>query len=156
MMLQQASFYGNILADGGATISPTGDAFAFYLPATNSKVTVPVVGGGEFTAAFASRPEVVAVQAYLSSATFATSRVQLDNWISANSGVPLAAYKNQVDKLAATYLANPKSTFGFDASDLMPAAVGAGSMWREFTAWFGEGKSIADVTKAIDASWPKS
>ena len=156
MMLQQASFYGNILADGGATISPTGDAFAFYLPATNPKVTVPVVGGGEFTAAFSSRKEVQAVQAYLSSATFATSRVQYDNWISANSGVPLSAYKNPVDKLSATYLANPKSTFGFDASDLMPAAVGAGSMWREFTAWFGEGKSIADVVKAIDASWPKS
>ena len=156
MMLQQASFYGNIIAESGATISPTGDAFAFYLPAFNSKVTVPVVGGGEFTAAFASRAEVVAVQAYLSSATFATSRVQLDNWISANSGVPLAAYKNAVDKLSATYLANPKSTFAFDASDLMPAAVGAGSMWREFTAWFGEGKSIADVVKAIDASWPKS
>ncbi len=156
MMLQQASFYGNIIAESGATISPTGDAFAFYLPATNAKVTVPVVGGGEFTAAFASRSEVKAVQAYLSSATFATSRVQMDNWISANSGVPLAAYKNQVDKLSATYLANPKSTFGFDASDLMPAAVGAGSMWREFTAWFGEGKSIADVVKAIDASWPKS
>jgi alpha-glucoside transport system substrate-binding protein len=156
MMLQQASFYGNIIAESGATISPTGDAFAFYLPPTNSKVTVPVVGGGEFTAAFSSRPEVVAVQTYLSSATFATSRVQLDNWISANSGVPLAAYKNPVDKLSATYLANPKSTFGFDASDLMPAAVGAGSEWREFTAWFGEGKSIADVVKAIDASWPKS
>jgi alpha-glucoside transport system substrate-binding protein len=156
MMLQQASFYGNIIAESGATISPTGDAFAFYLPATNSKVTVPVVGGGEFTAAFSKRKEVAAVQAYLSSATFATSRVQLDNWISANSGVPLAAYKNQVDKLSATYLANPKSTFGFDASDLMPAAVGAGSEWREFTAWFGEGKSIADVVKAIDASWPKS
>ena len=58
--------------------------------------------------------------------------------------------------MAATYLANPKSTFGFDASDLMPAAVGAVSMWREFTAWFGEVKSIADVVKAIDASWPKS
>ena len=156
MMLQQASFYGNIIAESGATISPTGDAFAFYLPAFNSKVTVPVVGGGEFTAAFSSRPEVQSVQAYLSSATFATSRVQLDNWISANSGVPLAAYKNAVDKLSATYLANPKSTFAFDASDLMPAAVGAGSMWREFTAWFGEGKSIADVVKALDASWPKS
>jgi alpha-glucoside transport system substrate-binding protein len=156
MMLQQASFYGNIIAESGATISPTGDAFAFYLPALNSKVTVPVVGGGEFTAAFSSRPEVQAVQAYLSSATFATSRVQMDNWISANSGVPLSAYKNAVDKLSATYLSNPKSTFGFDASDLMPAAVGAGSEWREFTAWFGEGKSIADVVKAIDASWPKS
>ena len=156
MMLQQASFYGNILAEVGATIKEDGDAFAFYLPATNSKVTVPVVGGGEFTAAFASRPEVVAVQTYLSSATFATSRVQYDNWVSANSGVPLAAYKNPIDRLAAQYLANPKSTFGFDASDLMPAAVGAGSMWKEFTAWFGEGKSIADVTKAIDASWPSN
>ncbi|MEJ6761022.1 MAG: extracellular solute-binding protein [Candidatus Planktophila sp.] len=154
MMLQQASFYGNILADNGATISPTGDAFAFYLPATNDNVTVPVVGGGEFTAAFSSRREVKAVQAYLASATFATSRVQLDNWLSANSGVPLSAYKNPVDKLAATYLANPKSTFAFDASDLMPAAVGAGAEWVEFTAWFGEGKSIADVTKAIDAAWP--
>jgi alpha-glucoside transport system substrate-binding protein len=156
MMLQQASFYGNILAEVGATIKEDGDAFAFYLPATNSKVTVPVVGGGEFTAAFASRPEVVAVQTYLSSATFATSRVQYDNWVSANSGVPLAAYKNPIDRLAAQYLANPKSTFGFDASDLMPAAVGAGSMWKEFTAWFGEGKSIADVVKAIDASWPSN
>jgi alpha-glucoside transport system substrate-binding protein len=58
--------------------------------------------------------------------------------------------------LSATYLANPKSTFGFDASDLMPAAVGAGAEWKEFTAWFGEGKSIADVTKAIDAAWPAS
>ncbi len=156
MMLQQASFYGNILAEEGATISDKGDVFAFYLPATNSKVSVPVVGGGEFTAAFSSRPEVQQVQAYLSSATFATSRVQLDNWVSANSGVPLAAYKNPIDRLAATYLSNPKSTFGFDASDLMPAAVGAGAEWKEFTAWFGEGKSIAEVTKAIDAAWPAS
>jgi alpha-glucoside transport system substrate-binding protein len=156
MMLQQASFYGNILAEAGATISEKGDAFVFYLPGTNPAVTVPVVGGGEFTAAFSSRPEVQQVQAYLSSATFATSRVQLDNWVSANSGVPLSAYKNPVDRLAAQYLANPKSTFAFDASDLMPAAVGAGAEWKEFTAWFGEGKSIADVTKAIDAAWPKA
>ena len=156
MMLQQASFYGNILAAEGASISETGDVFAFYLPATNSSVSIPVVGGGEFTAAFSNRPEVAQVQAYLSSATFATSRVQLDHWVSANSGVPLAAYKDPIDRLAAQYLSNPKSTFAFDASDLMPAAVGAGAEWKEFTAWFGEGKSIADVTKAIDAAWPAS
>jgi alpha-glucoside transport system substrate-binding protein len=156
MMLQQASFYGNILAADGASISETGDVFAFYLPATNPAVSIPVVGGGEFTAAFSNRPEVQQVQAYLSSATFATSRVQLDHWVSANSGVPLAAYKDPIDRLAAQYLSNPKSTFAFDASDLMPAAVGAGAEWKEFTAWFGEGKSIADVTKAIDAAWPAS
>ena len=45
MMLQQASFYGNIIAESGATISPTGDAFAFYLPPTTGTVTFEFVGG---------------------------------------------------------------------------------------------------------------
>jgi alpha-glucoside transport system substrate-binding protein len=38
----------------------------------------------------------------------------------------------------------------------MPASIGAGKMWTEFTAWFAEGKSIANVTKALDAAWPKN
>lgn len=154
MMLQQASFYGNILAGNGATIAADGDVFAFYLPPTNPKVTVPVVGGGEFLAGFSSRREVQQVLTYLSSPTYATARVIRGNWVSANSGVPLDAYKDPISRLSAQYLSNPKSTFAFDASDLMPAAVGAGAEWTEFTAWFGEGKSIAAVVKAIDAAWP--
>ena len=152
-MLQQASFYGSQFP-AGTNVSPTGDVFAFYLPGINPAVTTPVEGGGEFTTAFSSRPEVQQVQAFLASATYATSRVNLDHWVSANSGVPLAAYKDPIDRLSAQYLANPKSTFVFDASDAMPAAVGAGKEWTEFTAWFGEGKSVADVVKAIDAAWP--
>lgn len=155
-MLQQASFYGNILAEAGNTIAANGDVFAFYLPATNKKVSIPVVGGGEFLAGFSSKPEVQAVLTYLSSPTFATARVIRGNWVSANSGVPLDAYKDPISRLSAQYLSNPKSTFAFDASDLMPAAVGAGAEWTQFTAWFGEGKSIAEVTKAIDAAWPTS
>ncbi|MEI9906566.1 MAG: carbohydrate ABC transporter substrate-binding protein [Actinomycetota bacterium] len=155
-MLQQASFYGNILADKGYSIAADGDVFAFYLPATNPKVTVPVVGGGEFLTGFAARPEVQEVLTYFSSPSFATSRVIRGNWVSANSGVDLDAYKDPISRLSAQYLSNPKSTFAFDASDLMPAAVGAGAEWTEFTAWFGEGKSIADVVKAIDAAWPAS
>ncbi len=152
-MLQQASFYGSQFP-AGTNVSPTGDVFAFYLPGINPAVTTPVEGGGEFTTAFSARPEVQQVQAFLASATYATSRVNLDHWVSANSGVPLAAYKDPIDRLSAQYLANPKSTFVFDASDAMPAAVGAGKEWTEFTAWFGEGKSVADVVKAIDAAWP--
>jgi len=155
MMLQQASFYGNQFP-AGTTVSDTGDVFAFYLPPTNPKVTVPVEGGGEFLAAFSSRKEVKVVQNFLSSATYATNRVLLDHWVSANNGVPLAAYKDPIDRLSAQYLSNPKSTFVFDASDLMPAAIGAGKMWTEFTAWFAEGKSINDVTAAIDAAWPSN
>jgi alpha-glucoside transport system substrate-binding protein len=43
--------------------------------------------------------------------------------------------------------------FRFDASDLMPSAVGAGTFWTEMVAWV-TGKSTADAAAAIEASWP--
>jgi alpha-glucoside transport system substrate-binding protein len=153
MMLQQASFYGAQFP-AGTNVSATGDVFAFYLPGINPAVNTPVEGGGEFSTGFSSRNEVKQVLAFMSSATYATARANLGHWVSANSGVPLASYADPIDRLSAQYLANRKSTFVFDASDAMPAAVGAGKEWTEFTAWFGEGKSIADVAKAIDAAWP--
>lgn len=155
-MLQQASFYSAQWPEG-TTIAEDGDVFAFYLPAINSSVSTPVLGGGEFVTAFSDKGEVQAVQSYLSTSDWATSRVKVaKGWVSANQGVDVNTYTDPVDKLSAKYLTDKEATFRFDASDLMPAAVGAGSEWKEFTAWFGEDKSTADVLKAIDASWPTS
>ena len=158
-MLQQASFYANFWENfqPGTTIAEDGDVFAFYLPAVDEAIAPnPVVGGGEFVTAFSDRPEVATVQAFLSSAEFATAKASKGTWVSANSGVPLETYVNPIDALSAKYLTDPAGTFRFDASDLMPAAVGAGSFWKEMTAWFAEDKPTADVLKAIDASWPAS
>ena len=159
-MLQQASFYANFWGNfqEGATVGVDGDAYAFYLPAMDDAVAPqPVVGGGEFVAAFADRPEVAAVQTYLASPEFATSKASLGTWVSANSGVPLDTYaEGSIDQLSAQYLTDLSGTFRFDASDLMPAAVGAGAEWTEMTAWFAEDKPTAEVLKAIDAAWPAS
>ena len=158
-MLQQASFYANFWENfqPGTTIAEDGDVFAFYLPAIDDAVAPnPVVGGGEFVTAFADRPEVQAVQTFLSSPEFATAKVAEGTWVSANSGVPLDTYANPIDKLSAQYLTDPAGTFRFDASDLMPAAVGAGAEWTEMTAWFAEDKPTDEVLKAIDAAWPAS
>ncbi len=159
-MLQQASFYAaqwpTFKAD--AKVAEDGDVFAFYLPQMDESVAAnPVVGGGEFTTAFSDRPEVAAVQTYLSSAEFATARAaQPGGWVSANSGVPLETYTDPISKLSAQYLTDPNGVFRFDASDLMPAAVGAGSFWTGMTAWFGTDESTTDVLKSIDAAWPAS
>jgi len=158
-MLQQASFYAAQwdTFKKGATVAEDGDVFAFYLPEMDAAVApTPVVGGGEFVTAFADRPEVQAVQAYLSSADFATSKAGLGAWVSANSGVPLETYASPIDQLSAKFLTDPNGTFRFDASDLMPAAVGAGAFWKEMTAWFAENKPTKDVEAAIDAAWPAS
>lgn len=153
-MLQQSSVYGGQWPEGTA-IGPDGDVFAFYLPASNTSVQTPVVFGGEFIAAFSDRPEVKAVQTYLSTSDWATSRIQAARgWVSANQGVDQSVYTDPVDQVAAEYLTDPKATRRFDASDLMPPAVGAGSEWRELTAWFASDRATLDVLKAIDASWP--
>ncbi|MGO2741802.1 MAG: carbohydrate ABC transporter substrate-binding protein, partial [Cellulosimicrobium funkei] len=47
-------------------------------------------------------------------------------------------------------------TFRFDGSDMMPAAVGAGSFWSEMTEWIASDKSDQAVLDAIEASWPTS
>lgn len=157
MMLQQASFYASQYP-AGTNVSKTGDVWAFYLPGISPSVKTPVEGGGEFFAAFSKRPEVQELQNYLSTPQWAINRIAtagaVGGWLSANAGVPLSAYKNPLDQLSAKYLADKHSTFVFDASDAMPAAVGAGTEWTQLTSWFADGKSVAVVAKAIDDSWP--
>jgi len=154
-MLQQASFY-RAQWPAGTTIGPDKDVFGFYLPGINPSVKTPVIGGGEFITAFSDRPEVQAVQEYLSTPEWASSRVKVaPGWVSANNGVDLSLYTDPLDALSAKALSDTSGTFRFDASDLMPAAVGAGQEWKSMTAWFGQGISIDKVVKDIDAAWPE-
>ncbi|MFW6343674.1 MAG: hypothetical protein ACOC2B_02925 [Sediminispirochaetaceae bacterium] len=45
-------------------------------------------------------------------------------------------------------------TFRFDASDLMPGQVGAGSFWNGMTNWVS-GDDLEEVLEEIDESWPE-
>ncbi|MFJ6770974.1 ABC transporter substrate-binding protein [Kitasatospora sp. NPDC091257] len=155
MLLQQASFY-EAQWPKGTKVGPDGDVFAFHLPAVNPSIANPVEGGGEFLAAFSGRPEAQAVQNYLSSSAWASSRVKTaSGWVSANQGVDKGLYTDPIDKLSAEALTDPSATFRFDGSDLMPAAVGAGQEWKSLTAWFAEGQSIQKTAADIDAAWPQ-
>jgi alpha-glucoside transport system substrate-binding protein len=153
-MLQQASFY-EAQWPTGTNIGPDGDINAFYLPSVSSSVPTRVEGGGEFLTAFAKRPEVQAVQAYLSTPEWATSRIKVARgWVSADKNVKQSVYTDPIDQISAKYLTDPNATFRFDASDLMPAAIGSGQEWKSFTSWFGEGQSVQQTAKDIDAAWP--
>ena len=73
-MHRQASFYAANWPEG-TKVAPDGDVWAFYLPSMDES-TKPVLVGGEFTAAFADRPEVKAFQTYLSSTEWANERAK--------------------------------------------------------------------------------
>jgi len=156
-MLQQASFY-EAQWPKGTTVGPNGDIFAFKLPAVNPQIPTPVEGGGEFVTAFSSDPATQAVQNYLSSPQWADSRIKVaPGWVSANQKVDQSLYTDPIDQLSAKYLADPNATFAFDASDAMPAAVGAGQEWKSMVNWFSSPNTpVATIAKQIDAAWPSS
>ncbi|MGL4173050.1 MAG: ABC transporter substrate-binding protein [Actinomycetota bacterium] len=156
-MHRQASFYGDLLPEG-TTVGPEGDIWAFYLPAKDPAAGKPVLGGGEFLLAFSDRPEVQAVQAYLSSDVWANEKAKATKaggWISANKKLDPNNLVTELDKQSVQILQDPEAVFRFDGSDMMPAAVGAGSFWKESTNWI-TGKSTKDTLDAIEKSWPKS
>jgi len=152
-MHRQASFYANQWPKG-TKVAEDGDVFAFYFPAVDASKGKPVLGAGEFTAAFADRPEVQAVQTYLASAEHANTRAKLGNWVSANKGLDRNNVANPIDKLSVSILQDPQVQFRFDGSDLMPAAVGAGTFWKQMVAWIN-GQDTNTTLTNIENSWPK-
>jgi len=150
---RQASFYAaNFPKD--AKVAEDGDVFAFYLPGKDAS-SKPVLGGGEFNVAFADRPEVKAFQTYLSTDTWANIKAKgSQGWVSANKGLDPNNLSNPIDKLAATILLDPKTSFRFDGSDQMPAAVGSNAYWKQVTSWI-TGQDTKTTVDNIEKAWPK-
>ena len=156
-LTHQASFFDGFLTDpknGNTTVGPDADIWAFMTPSAEAGGDA-VTGGGEIVAAFSNDADTVKVQEYLSSAEWANSRVSLGGVISANNGLDPASASSPILQEAIKILQDPKTTFRFDGSDLMPGVVGAGSFWTGMVDWIN-GKSVDEVLSTIDASWPAS
>lgn len=153
-MHRQASFYQANWPEG-TNIAEDGDVFAFYLPGETADVK-PLLGGGEFAAAFSDREEVQAFQAYLTSPEWSNEKAKASaaGWISANKGLDPANLKSPIDQLAVELLSDDSAVFRFDGSDLMPGAVGAGTFWKGMTNWIALDESSQDVLDSIENSWP--
>lgn len=149
----QASFYAANFPKG-TKVAADGDVFAFYMPGKDA-ASKPVLGGGEFNVAFADRPEIKAFQTYLSTDTWANIKAKLSQgWVSANNKLDPNNLSNPVDKLAATILLDPKTSFRFDGSDQMPAAVGSNAYWKQTTSWI-TGQDTKTTLDNIEKAWPK-
>ena len=158
-MVRQASFFAAFLPEG-TPVGPDGEVNTFYFPAADASSS-PVLTAGNSAAAFRDAPEVWAVMEYLGSTQYAEERQKAQReikggdasgFLTANLGVDLSLWNTLeagfIEILAA---ADPAR---FDGSDLMPAAVGAGSFWTEGTSAVNGDKSVADAFAAIDATWP--
>jgi len=83
--------------------------------------------------------------------------VEASSRISPNVNVGADCYANQILADASVVLTDALAagTGGFDASDLMPAAVGSGTFWEGMVQYMEQGPdSIEGILSDIEASWP--
>lgn len=153
-MHHQASFYEAQWPEG-TDVSENGDVWAFLTPAMEGGSGDRVTGGGEFVARFTESEAADAVQQYLSSDTWANNRVELGGVISANQGLDPSLAGSELGRASIEILQAEDTVFRFDASDLMPAAVGTSSFWTGMVDWVTGTRSTEEVLEFIDSTWPE-
>jgi alpha-glucoside transport system substrate-binding protein len=148
-MHRQASFIPSFFPEG----TELGvDADFFYFPAFESEdLGTPVLGAGTL---WAMTRESAAARVLID---FLTTPLAHELWmaqagfLTPHLGVNLDAYANDTLRGQGAILQNA-TTFRFDASDLMPGAIGAGAFWTGMVNYVS-GASAQEVADAIQRAW---
>jgi alpha-glucoside transport system substrate-binding protein len=153
LLHRQASFITNFFPEG-VEAGVDYDVFAF--PAIDQQGALIA---GELAAVFKDRPEVRAwIANFISEDTqCAQGSIEGVQRISPNVNVPTTCYADAIIATAAGTISQAlkADTARFDASDLMPSAVGTASFWTGMVDYTRGGPSSVDqVLAAIDGSWP--
>ncbi|NNF99148.1 MAG: carbohydrate ABC transporter substrate-binding protein [Desulfobacteraceae bacterium] len=125
----------------------------FGLPSIEPQWGLPVLGGGDQYVMFSDRPEVRQFMEFLATAESGEAWARAGGALFPHKGQNLDAYPDKLTRIQAEMLLNAE-VFRFDASDMMPAKVGAGSFWRGMVDLVG-GKKTDSVLRKIEKSWPK-
>ena len=115
----------------------------------------PVLVGGDLAAAFNNDPNTLKVRNFIASKENGKA-VAKSGTFSPHTTFDTSLYPNATIKKIATDVLYKATAARFDGSDLMPAAVGAGTFWTEPTKWISGQESLDAALTAIDASYPKS
>lgn len=149
-MHRQASFIPGFFPEG-VSIAEDGDAWAFYLPGIDPEFGNPLLTAGDLYAAFSDRPEVNAVMEYLAGPLSQELWAAQGGFVAPNVTASLEVYPTPLDRLYAELLVTA-DVARFDASDLMPGAIGAGEFWSAMVQWI-QGTSTEEALAQVQAVW---
>jgi len=159
-MHRQASFFAGFFPEGTAFADGSeGAVDVFYFPDINGDR--PALTAGTYAAAFDDEPATMAVLNYMATADYAQTRQAaqtefleggLSGFLSAAQGQDPGVY--QPLEQSFLEILNTSELSRFDASDLMPAAVGAGTFWSEGTSLVNGDTDAGTAATRIQESWP--
>ena len=130
------------------------DVDFFYFPAYAGRdLGTPVLGAGTLFAITNPTPAAEAFIAFLQTPFAHEVMMAQDGFLTPLLSANPEAYANDTQRGLGEILTSA-TTFRFDASDLMPGAVGAGSFWTGMVDFSSGTKDAATVASEIQASWP--
>jgi alpha-glucoside transport system substrate-binding protein len=155
-MHRQATFIVAFFPEG---LTPEEDYNFFPFPSIEGQEGVLMAGG--LAAVFQNRPEIKEfLELYSEDETQCLyGSVGATTTISANKNVGPDCYDDPLISQAVAPLveALDQEVARFDASDLMPPAVGSGEFWNGMNAYTNTGPdNLGSVLESIDAAWPAS
>ena len=148
-MHRQASFIPAFFPDGTQVGA---DADFFYFPAYESKdLGAPVLGAGTLWAITNENDAAHELIEYLKTPEAHEIWMANGGFLTPHTGVDLSKFSTEAAANMNQILLDA-TTFRFDASDLMPGGVGAGTFWTGMVDYAG-GKDAATVAGEIQSSW---
>lgn len=150
-MHRQASFIPAFFPEGTA-VGEDGDANFFYFPSYSEKeLGSPVLGAGTMFTVTKESKGAMALIEFLKSPIAHEVWMAQEGFLTPHSGVNTELYATDALRGMGEVLLGA-TTFRFDASDLMPGGVGAGSFWTGMVDYAG-GKDAGEVAQGIQDSW---
>jgi len=128
------------------------DADFFYFPAFSEKdLGSPVLGAGTLMTITDASDATTEFMNFLKQPIAHELFMAQSGFLTPHTGVNIDAYRDDTLRKQGQILLDA-TTFRFDASDLMPGAVGAGTFWTGMVDYVG-GADVGEVTDAIQSSW---
>ena len=127
----------------------------FGFPPAEAGGENPVLGGGDLATLLEDNEDSRAVMEILADVELGTTAAPESSFISPHTGFDASLYPSDLTRQIAD-VAYQSDAVLFDGSDLMPGEVGAGTFWKEMTAWISEQQDLDTTLKNIDDSWPAS
>jgi alpha-glucoside transport system substrate-binding protein len=150
-LFKQGSFIPNFITEGtGASLDEIG---AFGFPPAEAGGENPVLGGGDLAVLLSESDDAKTVMKLLADPELGVEAAPKSSFISPHTTFDLGLYPDDLTAQMAR-VAYDSSAFLFDGSDQMPGEVGAGSFWREMTAWVSDDQDLDTTLTNIDESWP--
>ncbi|MDX6327536.1 MAG: alpha-glucoside transport system substrate-binding protein [Nocardioidaceae bacterium] len=127
----------------------------FGFPPATAGGESPVTGGGDLAVMMNDSSQTQKVMKIMANKQVGVQAAPSSSFISPFTDFDMSLYPNDLTRKTAD-VAYKSSTFLFDGSDVMPGEVGAGTFWKDMTAWISGGEDLDTALKNINDSWPTS